>query len=69
MPIPEAGLDGVAVGFDCSHSSDHSPRDSHRAYGTYRDMKYVMEQTRSLAEQIAAYAPLQQLLSGTEEAQ
>lgn len=73
MTIPEAGLDGIAVGFDCNHSSDMAPKYAQEEWGrfrgTYRTMDYAVNETRSLADQIAAFDPLQQLISGTEEAQ
>ena len=71
MTVPEAGLDGVAVGFDCNHAYDLAPRyaqeEGFMRRGTYRTMEFAIGETRSLAQQIAAYAPLQQLISGTEE--
>lgn len=66
MVIPEAELAGIAVGFDCNHSGDMSPR--YPQYGgTYHHMEYAIAEANSLAGQIAAYAPLEQLISGTSE--
>lgn len=62
MDIPEAGLSGTAVGFDCSHSGDRSPTEKW-AGGTYCDLRYVINETTSLAEQISEYGRLEQLIN------
>lgn len=71
MTVPEASLDGVAVGFDCNHAYDLAPTIEQERWGlhrgTYRTMEFAVAETRSLAGQIADYAPIQQLISGTEE--
>ena len=40
-------------GFDCGHAWDLSPLDSWGRSGAYRDINYVREQTKLLAEQLA----------------
>jgi hypothetical protein len=63
--LKEADLSGWAVGFDCSHSGDTSPRYTALHSGEYRDFLYVVAEVRSLAKQLAEYEPLKQLVSGT----
>lgn len=58
---PEPGEpDGVWwFGFDCAHSGDLSPRREFEPLfndGSYRDIEYVTEQVRSLAQQLRAVA-------------
>ena len=59
------------VGFDLNHSSDGAPGDFRyhdRLKGPYRDFEYAVNETQSLAAQIANYKPLEQmanLFSGT----
>lgn len=61
------------LGFDCNHSHDGSPEDLRRDWrlkGGYRTLEYAMSEACSLAEQVSAYKPLQQvvnLFSGTSE--
>jgi hypothetical protein len=63
MEVPDVSVSGKAIGFDCAHHSDLSPRDTirSRGYGEYRTARFTIEETRSLARQVAAYRPLQQI--------
>lgn len=61
-----------AVGFDCSHSSDLSPRDLARGmvFGEYCNFQYAMDETEGLASQIMMHAPMEQLcrvFSGSDD--
>lgn len=64
--LEEAGLSGWAVGFDCNHAFDMSPRYTSLRSGEYRDFAYVIAEVRALAKQLAEYEPLEQLISGPE---
>ena len=64
MGLAEVHLDGTAVGFDCSHAGDASPRYTWQG-GVYRTAEYAVCETVSLASQIASFQPLEQLVSGT----
>lgn len=44
-----------AIGFDCNHGLDLSSEDFVFPYAKYRDIQYVIEETKSLAEQIASW--------------
>lgn len=61
------------VGFDLNHLNDGAPN-NYRYYdtlkGEYRDIGYAEAETRSLAEQVSRYKPLEQLariISGSSE--
>jgi hypothetical protein len=64
MQVPDVNVSGMAVGFDCAHHGDMSPRDSvaGRMYGEYRRASYVIGEVRSLAKQVADFRPVQQLV-------
>jgi len=59
------------VGFDLNHGSDGAPGDFRyhdRLKGAYRDFEYAVSETQSLAAQVTAYKPLEQManiFSGT----
>jgi hypothetical protein len=63
MEVPDVNVSGKAVGFDCAHHGDMSPRDSlyGRGYGEYRTASFAIAEVRSLAKQIAEFRPIQQL--------
>ncbi len=56
------------VGFDCAHSQDASPRDYYlgqaRTGSTYKTFAWVSDETRRLADQIAAIVQTNKALSG-----
>ena len=65
-----AGVRGHAVGFDCAHSRDITPRYAGDRYfggssGEYRTADYAIGQVTGMARQIAEYQPVAQLISGT----
>ena len=55
--IQEVGFSGYAIGFDCSHSEDLIPGLSDEpdlmSGCTYRDLKYVQNECKKLAKQVA----------------
>jgi hypothetical protein len=63
MEVPDVNVSGKAVGFDCAHHNDQSPRDTlyGRGYGEYRTASFAIAEVRSLARQIAEFRPIQQL--------
>lgn len=55
--IQEVGFSGYAIGFDCGHSGDLVPGISNdpdlMSSYTYRDLKYVQNECKKLAKQVA----------------
>jgi hypothetical protein len=49
----KGGADLWHIGFDCSHAGDLTPGVSNFGDGEYRDISYVRDETKRLAEQIA----------------
>jgi hypothetical protein len=64
MDLPDGLVSGLAIGFDCSHLADLSPRDTVKgpACGDYATASYAIGEVRKLAKQIHEYRPLQQMV-------
>lgn len=55
VPAPGESEDVWWIGFDCNHSCDLAPNmQQMRCGGTYRNVEYVREECKSLAQQLQA---------------